>query len=227
MNQQPIDWPAAVGAVAERIRSADWRGNGLGPPQQWPAALRDSIESILAAPLPAVVLWGEAQLQLHNDACAPLLGAGHTALLARPFADVRPDLAAGTAAALATATRGGAAQSGEVVLNSAAVPAHFRLLLQPIGDGDGGVGGVLVCFVDVSAAVGLLRQLPPVPEPQATSDATAKLAHELRGSLMAVMMQLSLLDLQTRNQPELQQLVQRAMRGGRELVAGIARLERR
>jgi len=70
--------------MSERIRRHDWGVTVLGVPDSWPAALRLLLETVLEAPVPMCILWGEQALQLYNDAHAALIGDRHPAELGQP-----------------------------------------------------------------------------------------------------------------------------------------------
>ena len=79
-------WPAETSEMSELIRRHDWRATPLGPIEGWPVSLRSLLDTLLDAPLPMCVLWGENGLQLYNDAHARLIGAHHPAALGTPVA---------------------------------------------------------------------------------------------------------------------------------------------
>ena len=77
-------WPHSSSEMGERIRRYDWQVTPLGPPADWPAALRLLVDTILDAPGPMCILWGEDNIQLYNDAHARLIGRRHPAELGSP-----------------------------------------------------------------------------------------------------------------------------------------------
>lgn len=77
-------WPQSHSEMSERIRRHDWGVTVLGVPDNWPAALRLLLETVLEAPVPMCILWGEQALQLYNDAHAALIGDRHPAELGQP-----------------------------------------------------------------------------------------------------------------------------------------------
>ncbi|WP_445324109.1 PAS domain-containing protein [Pseudomonas sp. CBC3] len=85
----PIDpgaWPAGNSEMSRRIRNHDWSATPLGPIDNWPASLRVLLDTLLEAPLPMCVLWGDSDVQLYNDAHAALIGGCHPAALGAPVA---------------------------------------------------------------------------------------------------------------------------------------------
>jgi signal transduction histidine kinase len=73
-----LDFPAGHSETARAIRAIDWHESALGPPQQWPAALKTALNLILNSPESMYVLWGPQLLFFHNDAYAPILGPRKT-----------------------------------------------------------------------------------------------------------------------------------------------------
>ncbi|WP_324275968.1 hypothetical protein [Blastococcus brunescens] len=82
----------AVGGEAGRLMAAyDWASTPVGPVEQWPAALRFAVRTVLVSKFPMVLTWGPDYLQFYNDAYAPLIGAKHPAI----GQDIRNTLAEG------------------------------------------------------------------------------------------------------------------------------------
>ena len=59
-------------SAARRIRELDWSTAPLGAPSSWPEALRAALGTILGAPIPLTLLWGEDLTTFYNDAQLPL-----------------------------------------------------------------------------------------------------------------------------------------------------------
>ena len=82
--------------MGRQIRRHDWSTTLLGPVEQWPTVLRVLLDTVLETPLPMCILWGEASLQLYNDAHAAAIGDHHPGALGAPVAtswgDNWPDL---------------------------------------------------------------------------------------------------------------------------------------
>ena len=77
-------WPHSQSEMSERIRRHAWSESVLGPLDSWPQTLRLLLDTILEAPLPMCILWGDQALQLYNDAHARLIGDRHPAELGMP-----------------------------------------------------------------------------------------------------------------------------------------------
>ena len=66
--------------TADLVRSHDWAATPLGPVRTWPAALVNTVRTVLACRLPMYVAWGAELTQIYNDAYRPILGDKHPAL---------------------------------------------------------------------------------------------------------------------------------------------------
>lgn len=60
--------------MAQAMRAHDWALTSLGPPCDWPTALRVAVNLILDSPESMFVAWGPELAFLFNDAFRPLLG---------------------------------------------------------------------------------------------------------------------------------------------------------
>ncbi|WP_315761112.1 PAS domain-containing protein [Sphingomonas sp. Y38-1Y] len=88
-GQRFLDHP---GEMAARIREKDWRGHPLGTPDQWPQALRFSLNLCLASSFPMAIYWGPDYYLLYNDAWSAIPADRHPWALGRPGAEVWADI---------------------------------------------------------------------------------------------------------------------------------------
>jgi PAS domain S-box-containing protein len=79
--------------MGKSIAAFPWGTTALGPLALWPAPLRTMVNTMLATPVPMVVLWGDELLFLHNDAYAALAGEHRPENLGRPAREVWSELA--------------------------------------------------------------------------------------------------------------------------------------
>jgi signal transduction histidine kinase/CheY-like chemotaxis protein len=63
------------GDMAAQVRDFPWQQTPLGPLENWPAALVSTVATMLECRLPMYLAWGDAFIQLFNDAYRPILGA--------------------------------------------------------------------------------------------------------------------------------------------------------
>ena len=78
--------------MRRRIREFDWAATPLGPIESWPAALRSTVDTMLASAFANIVLWGPELIQIYNDAYAPIIGAKHPAALGHGNREVWPEV---------------------------------------------------------------------------------------------------------------------------------------
>ncbi len=70
----PTGFPIANGNAAGIIRSRDWNQTSLGPIENWPVSLKNTLNLILNSPESMYLLWGPDLVFFHNDAYTPILG---------------------------------------------------------------------------------------------------------------------------------------------------------
>ncbi len=74
--------------MAERCRQFNWASTSLGPPSEWPHALRTIVATTLESPF-AMNLWCGPDLNLiYNDSYSVVLGSKHPHALGRPGREV-------------------------------------------------------------------------------------------------------------------------------------------
>jgi PAS domain-containing protein len=70
--------------MGERIRAFDWAAHPLGPPEQWPTALRMAMSLCLNSSFPTAVYWGPQMFVLYNDAWSEIPADKHPWILGKP-----------------------------------------------------------------------------------------------------------------------------------------------
>jgi signal transduction histidine kinase len=78
--------------MAQRMRVFDWSGSDLGPPEDWPDALKISVRIILTSRHPMFVWWGDNLINLYNDGYADFLLSKHPSALGKPASAVWPEI---------------------------------------------------------------------------------------------------------------------------------------
>ena len=148
--------------MGRRIRDTDWAATPLGIARDWPAPLSAALRIVLASRQPLCLWWGADCTLLYNDACKPLLGADEPSALGRP--------------APCEWLEGPSQVS--VVIDRDGTPAegHYTLALSPVPGENGGLGGVLCMFSDVTRAVLLERRIHLLERATSASDSAAELA---------------------------------------------------
>ena len=148
---------ACGGECGAIIAARDWSASPLGPLEDWPAVLRISLTSMLAAPVPMVLLWGQDGILLYNDGYAAFSAARHPAILGAKALESWPEAADFNANVLKTVLAGGnlAYKDQEMVLHHHGRPETVWLNLDyfPVRDLDGTPVGVGAILTDTTARV--------------------------------------------------------------------------
>lgn len=76
------------GTTGSEIRGRDWSETSLGPPEDWPPALRNALSLMLSCPTAMFLAWGPDLLCFYNDAYRPILGYRLDTALGHPFREV-------------------------------------------------------------------------------------------------------------------------------------------
>ena len=80
---------AGGGEATRLILTRDWTGHWLGPPQDWPEALKVSLSLVLNSPESMILSWGREQLTFFfNETYFPLLGPRLPWAMGAPFTEV-------------------------------------------------------------------------------------------------------------------------------------------
>lgn len=148
MAVDPGLWPHDGSEMGRRIRDHDWSATALGPLDDWPVALRVLLDILLDAPLPMCALWGEAGVQLYNDAHAELIGRKHPAALGQPVSNTWATVWPGLIDARASAAQGNAIQLHHQCFSNGVETGGsvwVDLSLSPVRDG-ASIGGQLLCM---------------------------------------------------------------------------------
>ena len=74
--------------MGARMRAFDWTLTPLGPPENWPQALKTLVNLLLGSKQPMFIGWGPERTWLYNDAFKPILGHKHPNALARSSMEV-------------------------------------------------------------------------------------------------------------------------------------------
>jgi signal transduction histidine kinase/DNA-binding NarL/FixJ family response regulator len=66
------------------MRTRDWSGSPLGPPETWPQSLRSTLSLLLPSKAQIVLFWGPEFIVFYNDAYRPVFGSKHPYALGLP-----------------------------------------------------------------------------------------------------------------------------------------------
>ena len=141
------------GEMARRCRELDWAATPLGPPLEWPIALRVAVRTVLESPF-AMNLWcGPELILIYNDAYRCVLGAKDLRALGRSGRDVWAEIWPEIAPLFDKILRGEGstfAEDARFLMERTSGPpgeAWFTYSLSPVRDED----GAIVAFVNVAA----------------------------------------------------------------------------
>ena len=78
--------------MGRRFRLTDWSATPLGPVERWPQSLRIAVSICLNSRFPMFVWWGNALVNIYNDAYIPVLGKRHPQAFGQPARDFWNDI---------------------------------------------------------------------------------------------------------------------------------------
>ncbi|QNM84088.1 PAS domain-containing protein [Sphingomonas sabuli] len=135
----------------------DWAKSALGPIDQWPAELRILVQTTLAAPVPAALLWGPQGILVYNDGYAAVCGPRHPEALGQSALEVWPEAREFNEQVIAAGLEGTALrferQELELWRHGVAERVWMDLEYTPVRDGSGAPAGVLSFVFDVTEQV--------------------------------------------------------------------------
>ena len=145
------------GEVGGLLRTRDWRGHPLGPPEAWPDALKVTVSLCLHSRFPTAIYWGADCHLLYNDAWTVNAG-DHPRALGLPGAEARADIwpVIGPQLAAVMATGEGVSHVAQrLVMLRDGVPSEtfWTYNSSPIRDEHGIGRGVLNQGLEVTAQV--------------------------------------------------------------------------
>ena len=136
----------------------DWSATELGPVQAWPQSLRSYVSMILEMPWPAIIFWGDNQIQIYNDGYAVIMGPRHPRYFGASYRDCWPD----TYPTIYPWMRK-VLDRGEVVeVQRTHIPltrfgfdeeAYFTFIFSPLRDDAGRITGILQPVFEVTTEV--------------------------------------------------------------------------
>jgi hypothetical protein len=133
--------------MAALMRSQDWSQSYLGPVETWPQSLKTSIRIILGSRYPMFIWWGQELVDFYNDAYVPMLGKRHPAALGQSARDIWSELWHALGPLADDVLNHGNPSWNEEFLeimerNGYPEETYFTFSYSPIGDDNGGVGGI-------------------------------------------------------------------------------------
>lgn len=153
-----VPFLAGGGEMGALMRAHDWSRSPLGPPEQWPDALRMAVSICLNSRFPMLIWWGPDFVMLYNDAYRPILGmTKHPASLGRPGRAIWPETWSIIGPQLESIWQGEATWSTDLLLpldrNNYLEEAYFTYSYSPIKHADGRIGGVFTAVTETTERI--------------------------------------------------------------------------
>jgi PAS domain S-box-containing protein len=185
---------AGGGEMGARMRAVDWSRTPLGPVESWPQALKTSVRILLTSRQPMFVWWGEALINLYNDAYRDILGDKHPEALGQPAETVWREIWDQVGPRARSALLGNEGTYDEALLlimerHGYAEETYYTFSYSPVPSDEGGIGGILCANTDDTQRIigerqlALLRELAAATaEARTISDACARSARSLESN---------------------------------------------
>lgn len=146
------------------LRAFPWGETPLGPPEQWPQALKTAIRIMLTSRQPIWIGWGADLIFFYNDAYKSIIGGKHPWALGRPTSEVWREIWRDIGPMLATAMEGveGTYVEEQLLImerNGYPEETYYTFSYSPIPDDDGSPGGIICANTDDTQRVIGERQL--------------------------------------------------------------------
>jgi signal transduction histidine kinase len=145
--------------MRDLVRGYPWHATALGAIDGWPASLRTSVSVVLHAVQPMFLYWGEAMVQIYNDAFVPCFGGDkHPAALGQSGPACWAEAWATIGPQIAHVQQGGEPQwyadtLVPIVRHGRLEDVYWNYSYTPVYDDGDRVGGVLVVCNDTTAQV--------------------------------------------------------------------------
>ena len=151
------------GGMGKLIRSTDWASTTLGPPVNWPVALKQTASMMLKNNFPVLICWGPDFIQLYNDAFRPINGESkHPQALggsARDtYAEIWEIIGPMFNDVMQGETHGFPNFMVPLNRNGYLEECYFDFSYSPIADLDGTIGGVLVICMETTEKIRAIEQ---------------------------------------------------------------------
>jgi PAS domain S-box-containing protein len=155
---------AGGGEVGARMRAMDWRNTPLGPVTAWPQSLKTCVRILLTSRQPMFVWWGEALVNLYNDAYRSIVRGKHPEALGQPASLVWREIwdqVGPRAAAAMEGNEGTYDEALRLIMERNGYPeeTYFTFSYSPVPNEQGGIGGVICASTDETQRIVGERQL--------------------------------------------------------------------
>ncbi len=153
----------ADGEMADRIRAFPWETRPVGALSGWSETLLCAVNMILESQFPMLLLWGSEMMLLYNDACMPLEGERHPAVLGQTAQSCWPE----AWHILAPKLRSVLEQGAKLYFENELIPIlrqgcltdfYWTYSYSPVRDAAGAVRGIFVVSHDVTEKLKVERE---------------------------------------------------------------------
>lgn len=136
--------------------SPDWSRTALGDPAGWPSSLRLTVDIMLNSPLAMLLMWGDEQIMVYNEAYAALIGLPSLRAPGGNVPSLQPAAWSWNSAAIGHAREGHSARylgcKLPVWRNGGVSQQPLDLFYTPVRDDRQAVAGVLCSMAVAQAA---------------------------------------------------------------------------
>src|SRR3954451_23313026 len=155
---------AGGGEMGARMRAFDWSGTSLGPVPTWPQSLKTCVRIVLTSRQPMFVWWGDALINIYNDAYRAIVGGKHPEALGQPASVVWREIWDQVGPRAEAAMRRNEGTYDEALLlimerNGYPEETYYTFSYSPIPKDQGGTGGIICANTDDTQRVIGERQL--------------------------------------------------------------------
>lgn len=170
--QQDASSLYAKGEFGALMRDTDWSQTSLGPVASWPRNLVAYAQMIFEMPTPAILFWGEDQIQIYNEGYAMIMGPRHPQYFGSPYRECWPDTYPVIYPWMRKVLDQGEVirvEKTELMLTRFGFPeeTYFTFTFSPLRDDEGVIRGILQPVFEVTDTVlserraDILRALAP------------------------------------------------------------------
>jgi PAS domain S-box-containing protein len=166
-NSQPF--LSGGGNMGELLRAIDWSATSIGPSDEWPSALKQTVSMMLGTRFPMLICWGKDYIQLYNDAFRPINGvtkhpqaAGGSAR--DTYAEIWETIGPMFEGVMNGQTVGFPNFMVPLDRNGYLEDCYFDFSYSPIKDENGHIGGILVICVETTEKVKAIENMSSTNE---------------------------------------------------------------
>ena len=158
-STQPKSRIHASGQMAELVRNFDWAQTPVGPIEDWPELLLNTVNTLLGARQPMFLWWGRDLIQFYNDAYCPCIGADkHPSALGQRGSDCWSEIWGVIGPLIENVMTNGEPYWSEdqlipIYRDGKLVDVYWTFSYSPVWDAAGNVCGTLVVCSDTTGRI--------------------------------------------------------------------------